>query len=159
MRKATPHDLPRLFELIGHMHAGSKFAAMGIGVDSAVARSLLLTAVNRHGGQHDGSTCCFVTEKDGLIEGFIIGILQRVYLIGNRLEANDLFLYVSPNAPRQAATKLLDGYLAWALSNPKVAIVKLSWTDAMGVDGEALEKLYKRKGLRRSGGIWERVGQ
>lgn len=158
MRAACATDLPRLFELLLEMQANSKYAG-DVEVDRQVARSLLLQSVARHGGRHQGGTCVFVVERDGVIEGFIIGILDRVYHIGNRLSANDLYLYVTPRAPRGAASRLIDAYVQWALDNPKVADIKLSWTDVMGVDASKIERLFARKEFRRAGGIWERAGR
>jgi hypothetical protein len=154
IRAATTSDLGRLFELIQAMHAGSEYAARGIGVDETTARQILMDGVMRHGRTNNGATLLNVVEFHGKVEGFMLGILQRVYSIGNRLEAQDFWLYCTPKAPIIAAPKLIDAYLAWALDNPKVAEVKLSWTDAMGVNGAKLGKLYQRKGARRCGEIY-----
>jgi hypothetical protein len=159
LRAAAFSDLPRLFELILAMHAGSKYAAREIDVDEPTARSILMDGVRRHGAQHTGGTLLNVVERDGMIEGFMLGILQRVYSIGNRLEAQDFWLYCSPHAPNGSVPRLIDAYIAWADSNPKVAEITLSWTDAMAVDGGKLGRLYHRKGFRQSGEIWKRMSQ
>ena len=157
LRPATLSDLPRLYEFIVAMHAGSKYAARGIEVDERVAKSILRDGVMRHGTQHDGSTLLNVIERDGIIEGFMLGILQRVYCIGNRLEAVDFWLYCTPHCPKVGMTKLLDAYIEWADGNPKVAEITLSWTDAMNVDGVKVGRVYFRKGFRASGEIWKRA--
>jgi hypothetical protein len=159
LRPATLSDLPRLYELILAMHAGSKYAEREIDVDEATAKSILRDGVMRNGGQHNGATLLNVVERDGLVEGFMLGILQRVYSIGNRLEAQDFWLYCTPHAPNGSVPRLLDAYVEWADSNPKVAEITLSWTDAMKVDGGKLGRLYHRKRFRLCGEIWKRVSQ
>ena len=159
LRPAILSDLPRLFELILAMHAGSKYAEREIDVDATTAKSILMDGVLRNGGLHNGSTLLNVVEKDGRVEGFMLGILQRVYSIGNRLEAQDFWLYCTAHAPSASVHKLIDAYLAWAEDNPKVAEITLSWTNAMQVDGAKLGRLYHRKGFRCCGEIWKRISQ
>lgn len=141
------------------MHAGSKYKLAEIDVDATTAKSILRDGVMRSGGLHNGSTLLNVVERDGVIEGFMLGILQRVYSIGNRLEAQDFWLYCTPHAPHGAVPRLLDAYIEWADTNPKVAEITLSWTDAMNVDGGKLGRLYHRKGFRCCGEIWKRTSQ
>ena len=158
IRAATLSDLPRLYELMLEAHRSSKFYP-DVGVDDPTMRSIIMTSVQRHGGTNNGSTCYLVEDVDGVLEGFVIGILDRVYHIGNRLCANDLFLFCTPKARARAGSQLIDGYIEWAAVNPKVAHIMLSWTDVNGTDGKAIEKLYDRKGFHRVGAIWERAGQ
>lgn len=157
IRKAAFSDTQRILDLLLEMQRLSKYAP-DVDVDQITARSLVATAIQRNEGKHQGGTIVLVEEKDGQIEAFIIGILDRVYHIGNRLQANDLFLFATPKASRTAATRLIDGYIEWALANPKVAKIMLSWTDALGVDSDKIERLYAKKGFHRVGGIWERDG-
>lgn len=155
IRAATLSDLPRLLELMTEMTNRSKFAP-DIGIDEPTARSLLMQGVRRHGGTNSGSSCLFVEDMNGLVEGFIMGILDRVYYITNRLAANDLFLYCIEGARARAHVQLIDHYVKWAKDNPKVAYIMLSWTDALGVKSNKLERLYKRKEFHNVGAIWER---
>jgi len=159
LRAATISDLPRLSQLVLEMHGRSEFVRRGIGVSEPAAKALLRDAVVRNGRTNDGGTLFNVVEKDGEIEGFMLGILQRVHHIGNRLEAQDFWLYCSPKAPLRASARLIDAYVAWALENPKVADIVLSWTDAAGADGEKIGKLYASRGFTRRGEIWKRAGQ
>jgi hypothetical protein len=158
IRAATMSDLPRLYDLLLEMQSKSKYAGV-VDVDEATAKSLLLNMVRKHGGTNNGSSCFFVIEAFGKIEGFIIGMLDRVYHIGNRLMANDIYLYCTKNAPKMGWSKLIDAYVSWALSNPKVHEIKGSWQDALGSNGEIMDKAMQRKGFRRCGMIWERAGQ
>lgn len=158
IRAATMSDLPRLHELLHEQHKKSKFHP-DVEIDEQAARSMLIHGVQRHGNQNNGGSCLFVEENEGEVEGFIFGVLNRVYHIGNRLAANDLFLVCTDKAGKFAASELVDAYYMWAAHNPKVAQIMLSWTDAIGIDGKKIEALYKRKGFHHVGGIWERAGQ
>lgn len=159
IRPATLSDLPRLLELVLEMHASSEFPARMIGVDEITTRSILMDGVMRNGRTNNGGTLLNVVERDGAVEGFMLGILQRVYHICNRLEAQDFWLYCSKKAPARASERLIDAYIEWAQANPKVADIMLSWTNVVGVKGEKLGRLYKRKGFERVGEIWKRAGQ
>lgn len=156
LRPATMSDLPRLFELVTQMHLASKYADRDIGVDEPTARSILLDGVRRNGGQYIGGTLFNVFDVDGVPEAFMLGILQRVYSIGNRMEAQDFWLFSTPKAPATAILKLADAYIKWAENNPKVAEICLSWTDALKGSGESLGRMYKRKGFERCGEIYKR---
>ena len=149
-------DLPAVFDMLIEMHGLSKYAG-DVDVDPVAAKALLMQAAQRHGGSNNGSTHFMVAEEGGKIVGFMVGALQRLYLIGNRLEAMDLFLYAKKTASAKVAVKLLDSYIEWASSCPKVASIKLSYTNTLGVDGERLGALYERKGFERHGAIYEKV--
>ncbi|WP_375188398.1 hypothetical protein [Sphingobium yanoikuyae] len=156
IRPATASDLAAAFELVMDMYARSKYAS-DAEVDAPTARSLLMQALQRHGGQNNGSTHFVVAEGEGRLDGFMIGALQRIYLIGNRLEAQDMFLYTRKDANPRAALGMLNSYIEWAESCQKVGTIKLSYTDALAVDGERLAALYERKGFQRHGAMFERV--
>lgn len=159
IRGATLSDLPRLYELVLRMHAASEYPAREISVSESIAKAMLRDAVMRNGRTNDGGTLFNVVERGGQVEGFMLGVLQRVYLIGNRLEAQDCWLYCTPRAPARASARLIDAYIAWALGNPKVADIVLSWTDTAGVDATKIGKLYNSRGFIRRGEIWKRAGQ
>lgn len=159
IRRAILSDLQRLFELLMETHAASKYAKWGISVDETTAKSVLLDGVRRNGGTHNGATLLNVVEKNGKVEGFMFCLLQRVHSVGNRLEAQDLWLYCSPKAPKIALSKLIDAYVEWADGSAKVAEIALSWTDAVPIDGVALGKVYARKGFHPAGEIWKRASQ
>lgn len=152
IRTADLSDLPRLYELLCDAHENSKYAGH-VEVHDKTARGLLMHCVQRQ-GLNNGSTNVKVVERDSVVEGFMIGILDRVYHIGDRLQANDMFLVCTKSAGITAASRLLDDYIEWASNNPKVYEIKLSWTDALGVDSNQIELLYAKKGFVSCGGIW-----
>lgn len=158
IRRATPADLARLFELVVEMHSRSEFAERGIELSPTLARSMLMDGVRRHGGTHAGSTLLNVIEFRGQPEAFMLGLLQPIYSVCVGLEAQDFWLYASKKAPKLSPALLIDAYLDWALLNPRVADIMLSWTDVVGVDGRKLARLYERKGFRKRGEIFVRKG-
>lgn len=158
IRPATASDLPRLYDLLLEMQRKSKYFP-DIDVDERAARSLLMTGIQRNGSLHDGGSLMLVDEKAGQVEGFIMGMLDRIYHIGSRLCANDIYLYCTESATKLAPLKLVKGYIDWAMGNPKVAKIMLSWTDALGADGEAISRMYGGLGFHKVGEIWERAGQ
>lgn len=156
VRAATFSDLAPLHALVMEMGNANKHFP-DVKPDEDAAKALIMQAVQRNGGKHNGGCLVNVYEHDGQLEGFMVGTLQRVHHIGNRLEAMDMFLYCTKKAPARAALSLVDAYIDWAEQNPKVAKIYLSWTDILGTNGEKLEKLYSRKGFHRTGGIFERA--
>ena len=159
IRAAKFVDIPRMVELLCLAHAASKYAGR-VPVSQSAAHTLLQQAVTRHGGQHAGGALVMVAEVDGEVQGLMVGALTRVYEIGEKLQANDLFLFVTPAAGKTDASRLLDAYIEWADANPKVdrEDVKLSYTDALP-GGERVEAMYAKKGFRRCGAIFERAGE
>lgn len=155
IREARFGDLPRLWEVFFQMHAASIYADT-VPIDEPALRSLLMDCVKRSGGQHAGSTLFLVAEKNDRIEGFFIGILDRVYHVGKRLRANDMFLFSTKDAPPRAAAQMFERYIAWATENPKCCELLASWVDAIDPRAERIEKLYRQRGFRRCGAIWMR---
>lgn len=154
IRPAKFVDIPRLVDLLCEMHGASKYAGT-VDVDRKAAHTLMQQCVTRHGGKHEGAALVMVAEHEGQIEGFVVGLLDRVYHIGTKLAANDVYLHVTEKGRPRDVRRLLDAYVAWAAENPKVAEIRLSWTDTME-GAEKIDGLYKRMGFRRCGAIYER---
>lgn len=154
LRPARMVDIPALAALLVGSHAASRYAG-SVSVDQGAARKLLAQLVQRHGGIHDGGSFVAVaTTGEEVICGFVAGMLDRVYHIGDRLAANDVFLVAAPDAPPTTARRLLGAYLTWAKSVPGIAEVRLSWTDALP-SGERMGDVYARLGFRKCGEIFE----
>lgn len=154
IRPAKFVDVPRIVELLVEMQQSGRYREIDE-VDERAAHQLVAQAIQRHGGIHYGGAHVMVAEKNEIVEGFIIGMLDRIYHIGTRLAANDVFLYVSPRGRAVDCLHLLRSYIDWAETCPKVRITKLSWTDALP-DAEQIERVYNSMGFRRCGGIYER---
>lgn len=151
IRPASTADLATLFNMVGQMHSESEFMARGIQLSPALVRSFIANGIQRHGGQHAGATLFNVVERDGEIQGFMLGLLQPVYCVCLDLEAIDFWLYCTKRAPKIAPNVLIDRYIAWAESAPKVKDIMLSWTNVVGVDGDKIGRLYRRKGFIKRG--------
>ncbi len=148
-------DGPRIADMLAGLHARSRYADV-CKMDPRLARSLVMQSIQRHGGTGAGATCVFVSEDaTGTAQGFLIGVLQPLYLLGDRLEAQDVFFHCSAAADPADAARLVEAFTGWAECNPDVAAIKLSATDV--VDPTArVEKLFRRKGYRLAGVIYER---
>ena len=154
IRPARHVDVWRIVELLVKKQGESVYAGR-VSVDEPAARKLVTSLIQRHGGSNDGAACVFVAEQDDTICGFIIGALSRVYLIGDKLVAQDMFLVADDGAPAFACSKLIDAYIAWAEACPKVIEINLSWTDILET-GPAMGAVYERKGFVRCGAVYRR---
>lgn len=146
MRSARFVDVPRLVDLLVEQHAQSSYVGQ-VSVDKDYSRKLLASWIHRHGGVHHGATCVNVAvdDQDQPI-GFCAGLLERVYLIGDKLMAQDAFLVMSRGAGPKALLSLVDAYILWASTSPKVIEIFLSHTSA--IDGaDRMERLIRRKGF------------
>lgn len=155
IRPAKFFDTIRIVELLEKAHAQSKYVGVAEFSHKA-AHKLIHQCIHRHGHTHEGGALVMVAVRDQRVEGFMVGILDRVYHVTDKLAANDVFLYCSDKAHPADFIKLFDAYVSWASNNPKVVEIKASWTDVLP-DAERVSALYERKGFRRCGGIYERA--
>lgn len=155
LRTAKPADTTRIVDLIEQTHAASRYA--GLAMDRRVARSLVMQAVQRNMGEHDGGCLVVVEEVDGEVQAVIIGTLSRVYMVAaDALKATDLFLIASPNASLLAARRLLGAYIAWAERNPAVYEIELTHTDVTPASAE-MGKIYSAMGFEPFGHAYRRA--
>lgn len=154
IRQAKFGDIPALAALMDEMYRRSKYRDRDE-IDMKSAKALVMQCIQRHGMQRAGGSSVFVIDRDGKIDGFIIGLLEPIYHIGKKLTATDLFYYAREKARPQDALRLFDQFIAWAESIPDVIEIRNGATDAIG-DYRRVEALYRRKGLAQSGVIYER---
>lgn len=155
VRAARTTDVFRLTEMLCDQQAASRYAGL-VNVDDKYTRAMLARMIQRHAGQFDGGTLVNVVEnREGVIEAFCVGALSRVYLIGDKLVAQDIFLCSDKAASERAALKLLALYVQWAAGNPNVFEINLSHTDALPT-GERMGPIYERIGFQRCGAIYRR---
>lgn len=155
IRRALVHDIPAIEEMISEMLAASKYAGR-MKLRAKDMRQMLMSLWQSQNRPGIGGSYLRVAERDGKIVGFMAGILQAVYFVGDKLAAEDVYLYVRPKGGATTASRLVDDYSAWAHANPKVIEVKLSWTDALP-GASRIGDLYERKGFSRSGAIYDRA--
>lgn len=152
IRPARFQDAPAIERLIRSQHERSKYAHRVEISDKALSTLVqgMIAQMGQHGPQ--GSHVS-VAVRDGRIVGFIAGVLDRVYHIGKKLTANDLF-FINENGTLGDTIKLLDSYVEWAKANPKVLEIVVSWSDTL-TGAERVADLYRRKGFAKSGEMFE----
>ncbi len=154
MRKAKFGDIPRLTELLEQGYQRSKYRDRG-SVSIKETKSLLVSAIQRHGLTSAGGSCVFVTENQGVVDGFIAGLLDRVYHIGDKLTATDIFFYVTPEGSPRSAGHLIDAFIDWTQDIEEVVEIRMAATDVIQPAEQSMA-LYQRKGFTQSGVIYER---
>lgn len=153
IRQARHQDIPAIIAMLHEMHLESKYAGR-VAISDKAAEHLLLGAIAAQGQNGPQASHVVIAEEDGQTVGFMVGVLDRVYHIGNKLVANDLFLYVRPGASQKHVLALIDSYVTWAAGKRAVLEIMLSWTDTLpGAD--RIAALYCRKGFLKIGEIFE----
>lgn len=127
--------------------------------DERSCKALLVNSIQRHNGNVEGSTLFNVYERDAVIQGFMIGFLDRTYGFLGCLTATDVLFHCREGAPPEAALALLRRFMKWAQGNRLVAEIRMAATTVAGEDPEKVAALYRRVGLQRCGVIheWRRV--
>lgn len=154
VRDAKFVDIPQVVRLLEESHKRSIYAEVAT-FDPEFAKQMLARALQRHGHQNNGGSLVLVSETDGKVQGFLIGILDNVYPCLNELMATDLLFIQSEDADARDAVVMLKQLIAWAENNPKVIEVHLGVTGAIG-DWERTAKLYNRLGLQQCGAMFRR---
>ena len=153
IRAAKFSDIPSIVQLMKEGHARSKYANRDE-IDVAEAKRLLMQFIQRHGLKREGGTCVFVTDA---VDGFMMGMLDRVYHVGTKLVAQDLFYYCRETTPPQSALGLLAAYTDWAESVPNIIEIRNGITDIVNAENVVrVESLYQRQGFSRCGVLMER---
>lgn len=153
IRAARAIDRPALVALLQEGFRRSRYSSLG-NVSVKHAEDLLLGAILKHGVKAVDGTHCMVVERRGEIAGLHFGMKQRVYLIGDKFSATDLFYYVRPGSPFDAVA-LLESFIAWAESDPRVVEIQPGTTDAVQ-DWRIAGHLYEKRGFEQCGAIFRR---
>ncbi len=151
IRRPNPSDYAMIEKLIRRQHLASKYAGR-VGINDKALSQLLL---GLHAGQAQSgpqATFVAVSEEHGKVCGFIAGSLARIYGIGDKLGAAEVFLVNEGKAG--GSMRLIDAYIAWAQSNPRVVEIGMTWTNALP-GSERLAALYRRKGFTCAGETFE----
>jgi GNAT superfamily N-acetyltransferase len=154
IRAAQFADVPRLAQLLEEAHGASIYAERAQ-FDEREAKALFVRAIQRHAHKTVGGSLVLVAERDGTVEAFIVGHLERVYYVLDRMTATDLFFICSPRAHAHDARTLLDGLVQWAEGNPKVIEIRLGVTNAIG-NWQRTGRFYERLGFEKAGAMYER---
>lgn len=151
IRRATFDDAPALMQLLRVQHSRSKYAER-CGISEPALEHLVTSMIAQQGQIGPQGSAVFVAIHDGKVAGFIAGILDRVYAVGKKLKAQDLF-FINEGSVGDAL-RLVDEYVAWARSIRAVLEIGLSWSDTMP-GAEKVAQLYSRKGFQKIGEIFE----
>lgn len=153
MRDGKFADIPVLLSLLEEGREIGKYRKYEI--DMEAAKQILMGALQRTQVRGEGGTCVHVWDDDG-VQGFIIGVTERVYHIAKQFMASDLFFYVAKEYNDPLAFRmLLKSFEEWAWSNPRVKQINLGATDAVG-DPRRLLVIYQRFGYTSSGSMVEK---
>lgn len=144
-RAGRATDAPELAELVTTRLPDTRFKGL-TEVHPDVARKLFAQAAFRHGHTKDGATWLQVAESERGIEAFILAGLSRIYLVGTKLCAQDMFLLGRKDCSPLALDHLIAGYVDWASGCPDVVDIHLSWSDALDT-GSRFGSVFQRKGF------------
>lgn len=155
IRRAVLAEAPILTQIIVDRLPDTRYHGH-VSIEQPLARKMIANAIHRHGGTVDGATFVMVAEGPEGIDAFVMGVLNRVYHVGTMLAAQDVFLIGRKECDPRALNGLLDAYLDWGLSNPRVFEVFASWIDTIP-GAERMGAPFRRKGFTKCGEIWRRT--
>lgn len=161
IRNANFSDIPAVVRIIEWAYRSTPYALKGLAsVDVGEAKRLLMNSIQRHGGKNGGACWVQVADSGAAVTGFILGTLTRVYSVGDRLMATDLFWICTDEADPRDGPALMRGMLGWAKENPAVVEITCATTSVMGVDPAKAGALLERLGMSKFGNIYQlRVAQ
>lgn len=161
VRAAKFMDIPQMVLLLEEGYRRSIYADKAT-FDLLEAKRLLATAMQRHGHTNLGGSLVLVSERSGIVDGLIIGVLDNVYPCLKELVATDLLFFQSEDADPRDAVRMVKQLIAWAEANPKVIGLHLGVTDTISttetahVGWERTAKLYESIGLVRCGAMFRK---
>lgn len=156
IRDARFEDIPAIMAVIRWGYQQSDYAKKGLcGLDEKEAKRLLVNAIQRHGRGRNAGSFVQVAERDGKVEGFIVGILSRVYHIGDRLMASDLFWLCTPMVPPRDPRRLMRNMIEWGKGVDGVIEIRCGTTAILG-DPERAGAILRSLGLEPYGAIYRK---
>ena len=142
IRPALYADIPTICALMIEGHKVSKYKDYPLDTKRKF-RTLLMESIR------SGNSCVFVAERQGVVVGFLVGMVDDLYHILNVKYATDLFFFAL-----YEGSALLDAFIEWAKIQPGVVRIRLGATDVVE-DYNRVAKLYDRKGLTQEGALYE----
>ena len=138
IREATSADIEEIAALGERFHAQAGWDEIAYSREDCAKSLANLMA--------SGLFICLVAETDGIV-GMASGVLSPVYFNHAHVSGEELFWWVSDDAPQMTGIRLLDGL-------EKAARVKgcQSWQmkSLARLNGERMTRLYERRGYRAS---------
>lgn len=154
IRPATFTDIPAIVRLLDQAYLGTHYSKTGLAqIDVAETKRLLLSSIQRHGQKHGGACWVCVSDSGASIDGLILGTLARVYVIGNKLMASDVFWLTNEHADPRDAVALMRGMVEWAKPNDEVVEIRCGTTAIMN-DPDKAGRLLQQIGFKPYGNIY-----
>lgn len=143
-------DIPRIVAIYQDAHKKSVYADTAT-IDEVQAKQMAARSIQ------DARMLVLVSETEGRVEGFIIGVLDSVYPCSHELMATDLLFICTDSADARDAAKMAKLVIKWGEGNEKVIEARLGVTGAVG-DWRRTSKLYEHQlGMEPYGAIFRRV--
>ncbi len=155
IRVAKAADTMAVIRLMQEAHSRSRYSESG-DVDPEVAKKFLARCVHFHGNSGDGATFYLVAETDGKLTGFFIGCLGRVYVVGDKFEAQDVHFYLTDGADPLDFRRIIQAFDTWASANPDVIEVTLSTSDYIAGAALRLAGFYRARGFELTNKVFKR---
>lgn len=152
VRTAKFADIPRITDIMADAHRRSRDGDRTT-FDEQQAKQLLARSIQRHGQTNYMGSLVLVSERGGVVRGFVIGILDQVYPCLKELKVTDLLFIFDEGAEPRDAGKMIAELTRWGRNNPRVIKVLLGITDDL-VDWRRAGTLYERAGLEPCGGFY-----
>lgn len=154
IRNAKYADIHAMTQFLQSCYARSHYAKDGVvKVDVDETKRLLGAGLGRHGHKGIGSCWLQVVDNNGAIDGLMYGTLVRVYSIGDRLMATDLFWAVNEHAAALDAVALMKNMIDWARSCPLCVEVHVAASAVIQTDTTATNRLLRSMGMKDYGAI------
>lgn len=152
-------DCLPVIALIEEAHTRSTYAGVSE-VDREYTRRFMARSLHFNRNSNHGASLMLVSEKDGKIEGYFWGFLDRLYQVGTHLAATDMHFYLTPNADPRDAVRIISEFTAWAAANPKVVEIRIGASNVMGEIDPRFEALLIRKGFEKGATVFtQRIEQ
>lgn len=153
IRVAKFQDIPRVIELLELAHKRTIYSAIGT-VSSHRARTIVEDMGARMISEGEQRSFFWVAQKSGVVQGFLIGFLQPIYQIGNKLEGMDLYTMLNEkHADPADFIKLVTQFKKWAEGRPDVVQVTCGITDVIRKDWRDLVPVYEKLGFEQTGAV------
>jgi hypothetical protein len=151
IRDATFSDIPAMRRVLQWAYDHSAYAGGPCGFDEKEATRLLVHAVQGH----KAGAFVQVAEHEGAIEGLIVGMKARVYHVGTRNMASDLFWVATDKVHARDPRLLMKAFIAWAKGEPDVIEIRCGVT-AVLQDPDKAGRILESLGMERYGAIYRK---
>lgn len=153
IRPARPADIMRIVRVMCEGHAKSIYRDKGC-VDERYARSMIATAIQKHGHTHHGGQFLLVAHEGDDITGYYWAFLDRVYQVGDKLSATEIHCYTTERCHPKDSLSMLRQFVDWAHKVPDTIEVLVGKTDIIAEDDGSYERYLHRKGFAEFGRIY-----